>query len=70
MIDALLQRVPAHNIGAGLRDPDKEAAVAVRHKGVEVGVADYSRPETLKPALGRASASADAGHRPPFHGSG
>lgn len=51
VIDALLERVPADIIVAGVRDPDKEAAVAIRDKGVEVRVADYSRPETLNSAL-------------------
>lgn len=50
-IDALLERVPAGDLVAGVRDPDKEAAVAIRNKGVEVRVADYSRPETLTSAL-------------------
>lgn len=52
VIDALLERVPANNIVASVRDPANEAAVAIRDKGVEVRVADYSRPETLKSALG------------------
>lgn len=51
VIDALLRRVPADNVVAGVRDPDKEAAIAIRNKGVEVRDADYSRPETLKSAL-------------------
>lgn len=34
VIDALLERVPADIIVAGVRDPDKEAAVAIRDKGV------------------------------------
>ncbi len=51
VIDALLQRVPAHCIVAGVRDPAKEAAVALRDKGIDVRVADYARPETLAPAL-------------------
>jgi NAD(P)H dehydrogenase (quinone) len=51
VIDALLETVPASAIVAGVRDPAKEAAVALRDKGVEVRVADYSRPETLASAL-------------------
>ena len=51
VIDALLEMVPASAIVAGVRDPAREAAVAIRDKGVEVRVADYSRPETLVSAL-------------------
>lgn len=36
---------------AGVRDPAKEAAIALRDKGVTVRVADYDRPETLARAL-------------------
>lgn len=49
---ALLEREPADIIVAGVRDPDNEAAIVIRDKGVEVRVADYSRPETLNSALG------------------
>lgn len=52
VIDTLLESVPANTIVASVRDSDKEAAIAVRDKGVEVRVADYSHPETLKSALG------------------
>ena len=41
VIDALLETVPAGAIVAGARDPDKDSAVAIRAKGVEVRVADY-----------------------------
>ncbi len=51
VIDALLETVPASAIVAGVRDPAKEAAVAIRDKGVEVRVADYARPDTLASAL-------------------
>ncbi len=51
VIAALLETVPASSIVAGVRDPAKEAAVAIRDKGVEVRVADYSQPETLESAL-------------------
>ena len=51
VIDALLETVPAGAIVAGARDPDKDSAVAIRAKGVEVRVADYSRPDTLVSAL-------------------
>lgn len=51
VIDALLETVPAEAIVAGVRDPAKEAALALRDKGVTVRVADYGRPETLAQAL-------------------
>ena len=49
--EALLQTVPASAIVAGVRDPAKAAATALRDQGVEVRVADYARPETLASAL-------------------
>ena len=48
-IDALLKRVPASQIVAGLRDPAKGADLAAR--GVSVVAADYSKPETLDAAF-------------------
>lgn len=51
VIGTLLETVPASSIVAGVRDPAKEAAVAIRGKGVDVRVADYSQPETLAIAL-------------------
>jgi NAD(P)H dehydrogenase (quinone) len=51
VIETLLKRVPAGVIVAGVRDPAKETAVAIRDKGVEVRVADYGRRETLATAL-------------------
>ena len=51
VIDALLETVPASSIVAGVRDPAKEAAITLRDRGVELRVADYSRPETLASAL-------------------
>ena len=51
VIDALLGTVPATAIVAGVRDPAKEAAAAIRAKGVEVRIADYTRPGTLAGAL-------------------
>lgn len=47
VIDVLLETVPADAIAAGVRDPEKEAAVALRAKGVALRTADYSRPDTL-----------------------
>ncbi len=51
VINALLETVPASAIVAGVRNPAREAAVAIHNKGVEVRVADYARPETLTHAL-------------------
>lgn len=51
VIDTLLKTVPAKAIVAGVRDPAKAAAIALRDKGVEVRVADYTRPETLASAF-------------------
>ncbi len=48
-IEALLKRVPAGQIVAGLRDPAKGADFAAR--GITVVAADYSKPETLDAAL-------------------
>ena len=50
-VDALLDKVPASTIAAGVRDPAKEAAVALSGKGVSVRVADYARPDTLARAF-------------------
>lgn len=51
VIDALLEMVPASAIVAGVRDIAKEAAVRLQDKGVEVRIADYSKPETLPSAF-------------------
>jgi len=51
VIDALLETVPASSVVAGVRHPAKEAAAAIREKGVETRAADYTRPETLASAL-------------------
>lgn len=48
-VDALLKRVPASEIVAGMRDPAKGADLAA--KGITVVAADYSKPETLDAAL-------------------
>ena len=48
-IEALLGKVPAKEIVALVRTPSKAADLAAR--GVQVRQADYSRPETLGPAL-------------------
>jgi NAD(P)H dehydrogenase (quinone) len=50
VVEALLGRgVPAGHIVAGVRDEGKAAGLASR--GVQVRVADYSRPETLEAAF-------------------
>jgi NAD(P)H dehydrogenase (quinone) len=46
VIDELLSRVPAAEVAAVVRDADKAADLAAR--GVELRVADYGQPETLK----------------------
>lgn len=51
VIDALLEMVPARAIVAGVRDITKEAAARLQDRGVEVRIADYSRPETLMSAF-------------------
>lgn len=52
VVESLLRKVPAREIAAAVRDPDKAQDLAAR--GVEVRRADYSRPETLATALGGA----------------
>ena len=49
VIDELLERVPANQIAALVRSPDKAADLAAR--GVVVRHADYDKPETLASAL-------------------
>jgi len=53
VINALLETVPASAIVAGMRDPAKDegAANALREKGIEVRVADYTQPATLASAF-------------------
>lgn len=51
VIDALLERVPANAIVAGVRDLAKDGAIALRERGVDTRVADYTRPETLRDAF-------------------
>lgn len=48
-ITSLLDRVPATQIVAGIRNPANAAAFAKR--GIQTRILDYSRPETLGPAL-------------------
>ncbi|MFE0649216.1 NmrA family NAD(P)-binding protein [Streptomyces sp. NPDC059534] len=49
VIDALLATVPAENVAAVVRNKEKAADLAER--GVELRIADYSRPETLADAF-------------------
>lgn len=49
VVNSLLQKVPAGEIVAAVRTPDKVKDFA--SKGVVVRQADYSRPETLAPAI-------------------
>ena len=51
VVAALLGSVPASQIMAGVRDVESEGAQRLRAKGVEVRVADYSRPDTLATAF-------------------
>ncbi|MFB7591164.1 SDR family oxidoreductase [Streptomyces sp. NPDC056169] len=50
VIDALLATVPAGSVAAVVRNKEKAADLAER--GVELRIADYSRPETLAEAFG------------------
>lgn len=49
VIEALLKTIPANRIVAAVRNPAKAGDLSER--GVIVRAADYSRPETLAPAL-------------------
>lgn len=51
VIEALLRRLPAHRVVAGVRTPGSDAARRLRDAGIEVREADYTRPETLSPAF-------------------
>ena len=51
VIEELAERVPAGNIVAGVRQPDHEVARQFATKGIEIRVADYSQPDTLKTAF-------------------
>lgn len=45
VVEGLLERVPADQITAVVRDPEKAAGFAAR--GVRIAVADYNEPETF-----------------------
>ncbi|MEU4095309.1 SDR family oxidoreductase [Streptomyces sp. NPDC026673] len=49
VVDRLLAEVPADRVAAVVRDADKAAAIAAR--GVELRVADYNAPASLKDAF-------------------
>jgi NAD(P)H dehydrogenase (quinone) len=49
VIEELLTSVPAGQVAAVVRDAEKAAGIAAR--GVELRIADYSAPETLKDAF-------------------
>lgn len=51
VVDTLLKRVPACNIVAGVRSTDHDVAKQFVALGVEVRVADYTRPDTLSAAF-------------------
>ena len=70
VIERLLKTMPANEIVAAVRTPDKAAALAA--KGVQVREADYSKPETLRSALEGATkvlliSGTDIGRRVPQH---
>ena len=49
VIEGLVERVPANQIIAAVRSPEKASSFATL--GVQVREADYTRPETLSTAL-------------------
>jgi NAD(P)H dehydrogenase (quinone) len=49
IVEGLLKKLPAREVVAAVRNPDKAKDLAAR--GVAVRLADYSRPETLAAAL-------------------
>jgi NAD(P)H dehydrogenase (quinone) len=70
VVEALLEKLPAEQIVAAVRSPEKAADLAER--GVTVRKADYDEPETLTSALAGADkvllvSSSDVGRRVPQH---
>ncbi len=70
VIEALLQKVPAGEIVAAVRNPEKVADLAAR--GVQVRVADYDQPATLAAAFAGADkllliSASEVGRRLPQH---
>lgn len=52
VIRELLKRVPTSSIVAGVRSVDHDVATQIAAHGVELRIADYSRPDTLLAAFG------------------
>jgi NAD(P)H dehydrogenase (quinone) len=70
VVEQLLQKVPATEIAVAVRSPEKAKELAAR--GVQVRAADYSKPETLGPALAGAEkllliSASEVGKRAPQH---
>ncbi|QQR42485.1 SDR family oxidoreductase [Myxococcus xanthus] len=70
VVAGLLEKVPAKDIAIAVRDPSKASDLAA--KGVQVRQADYSKPETLGPALAGADkvlliSSSEVGQRAAQH---
>jgi NAD(P)H dehydrogenase (quinone) len=70
VVDALLRTLPAAQVVAGARNPQKAADLAAR--GVEVREVDYERPEALTAALAGIDrllliSSSEIGRRAPQH---
>ena len=70
VVTKLLEKVPAREVVAAVRDPEKAKDLATR--GVQVRRADYSSPKSLTSALAGAEkvlliSSSEVGHRTPQH---
>jgi NAD(P)H dehydrogenase (quinone) len=70
VIESLLRKIPASEIVAAVRNPDRAKDMAVR--GVQVRQADYDRPDTLEKAFQGADkllliSSSEVGRRVPQH---
>lgn len=70
VIDSFLKKIPANQIVAAVRSPEKVADLAAR--GVEVRHADYDKPETLEKAFQGADkllliSANEVGRRTPQH---
>lgn len=70
VIEHLLKRVPASEIAAAVRNPDKAGALAAR--GIAIREADYDRPETLAKSFAPGDkvlliSSSEVGRRLPQH---
>jgi NAD(P)H dehydrogenase (quinone) len=70
VVEELLKKIPPGEIAVAVRNPDKAGDLAAR--GIQVRRGDYSRPETLAPALSGAEkvlliSSSEVGRRTPQH---